>query len=80
VEHVRLELIDAAGIPVNRGTTVRPTFDTVHEIAVEYKSEPGMRRLLEIAVRYLRLCWMRGRILGTIGSPKYARSRLDGRS
>src|SRR5437868_221885 len=54
VEHVCLELTDRAEIPVNRGKTVRTTSDAVYDIAVEYKSEAGMRRLLGTAVEYVQ--------------------------
>ncbi len=54
VEHVCLELTDRAGISVNRGKTVLAVPDRVYDVAVEYKSEPGMRRLLEIAVEYVQ--------------------------
>jgi cyanophycin synthetase len=54
VEHVCLELTDRAGISVNRGKTVQANAPNVYEVAVEYKSERGMRRLLEIAVDYVQ--------------------------
>src|SRR3954451_15816006 len=54
VEHVCLELTDAANIPVNRGKTVSAASDAVYDVAVEYKSEDGMRRLLAIAVEYVQ--------------------------
>jgi cyanophycin synthetase len=50
VEHVALELTDAAGIPVNRGKTVWSGTPGVYLVAVEYKSEAGMRKLLHAAV------------------------------
>jgi cyanophycin synthetase len=50
VEHVALELTDAAGIPVNRGKTVSADVPGQYLVAVTYKSERGMRCLLEIAV------------------------------
>src|SRR5206468_11109375 len=52
VEHVCLELTDRANISVNRGKTVRATSDAVYDVAVEYKSEAGRRRLLAVAVEY----------------------------
>src|SRR4051794_21951726 len=54
VEHVCLELTDSAGISVNRGKTVQAIAPAIYEVAVEYKSERGMRRLLEIAVDYVQ--------------------------
>src|SRR4051794_12445373 len=39
VEHVALELTDAAGIPVNRGKTVSSAERGVYLVAVTYKSE-----------------------------------------
>src|SRR3954454_8546890 len=54
VEHVCLELTDAANISVNRGKTVRATSNAVYDVAVEYKSEAGMRRLLAVAVDYVQ--------------------------
>jgi cyanophycin synthetase len=50
VEHVTLELTDAVEISVNRGKTVESGEPGVYLVAVEYKSEAGMRRLLEAAV------------------------------
>jgi cyanophycin synthetase len=50
VEHVALELSDAAGISVNRGKTVAADSPGVYRVAVAYKSEHGMRRLLQVAV------------------------------
>src|SRR4051794_26688074 len=50
VEHVALEFTDAAGISVNRGKTVASGTPGVYLVAVEYKSEAGMRRLLTAAV------------------------------
>jgi cyanophycin synthetase len=50
VEHVALELTDAAGISVNRGKTVSTDVPGRYLVAVEYKSEPGMKHLLETAV------------------------------
>ena len=50
VEHVALELTDAAGIPVNRGKTVWSGKPGVYLVAVEYKSEAAMRQLLHAAV------------------------------
>uniref|UniRef100_Q01RC6 Cyanophycin synthase-like N-terminal domain-containing protein n=1 Tax=Solibacter usitatus (strain Ellin6076) TaxID=234267 RepID=Q01RC6_SOLUE len=53
VEHVCLELTDRAGIPVNRGKTVEAGAEGIFYVAVEYRSEAGMRRLLEISVDYV---------------------------
>jgi cyanophycin synthetase len=53
VEHVCLELTDRAGISVNRGKTVSAGCRGVFDVAVEFRSESGMRRLLEIAVEYV---------------------------
>ncbi len=50
VEHVALELTDAAGISTHRGKTIAADTPGRYIVAVEYKSEPGMRCLLEIAV------------------------------
>ncbi|HYO82574.1 MAG TPA: acetate--CoA ligase family protein, partial [Bryobacteraceae bacterium] len=49
-EHVALELTDAVGISVNRGKTVESGTPGVYLVAVEYKSEAAMRRLLATAV------------------------------
>ena len=50
VEHVALELTDAVGISVNRGKTVSSGIPGRYLVAVTYKSEQGMRRLLRVAV------------------------------
>jgi cyanophycin synthetase len=50
VEHVALELTDAVGISTNRGKTVAGDVPGRYLVAVEYRSEPGMRHLLETAV------------------------------
>src|SRR3954453_19298616 len=50
VEHVALELTDPVGIPVNRGKTVSTEDPRWYLVAVTYKSEAGMRYLLEVAV------------------------------
>jgi cyanophycin synthetase len=50
VEHVALELTDATGIPVNRGKTISSDIPGEYLVAVTYKSERGMRCLLQIAV------------------------------
>lgn len=50
VEHVALELTDAAGISVNRGKTVEAGEPGKFLVAVTYKSEAGMRCLLRAAV------------------------------
>jgi cyanophycin synthetase len=50
VEHVALELTDAAGISVNRGKTVSLGKPGIYLVAVEYKSEPAMKELLATAV------------------------------
>src|SRR3954471_10900741 len=54
VEHVCLELTDRAGISVNRGKTLSAGADNLYDVCVEYKSERGMRRLLEVAVEYVQ--------------------------
>src|SRR4051794_13216837 len=53
VEHVCLELTDRAGISVNRGKTVETDNPAVFDVAVEYRSEAGMQRLLQVAVEYV---------------------------
>ncbi|MCU1324706.1 MAG: hypothetical protein JWN34_76 [Bryobacterales bacterium] len=50
VEHVALELTDAAGISVNRGKTVHSGEHGIYLVAVTYKSEAGMKSLLRTAV------------------------------
>src|SRR4051794_20444636 len=50
VEHVALELTDAAGISVNRGKTLEADAPGTFLVAVTYKSAPGMRSLLRVAV------------------------------
>ena len=50
VEHVALELTDAAGISTNRGKTIATDTPGRYQVAVEYKSEAGMKCLLETAV------------------------------
>src|SRR4051812_21546322 len=50
VEHVALELTDPVGISVNRGKTVADQPEGWYLVAVTYKSERGMKCLLEIAV------------------------------
>src|SRR3954451_19369486 len=54
VEHVALELTDAAGISVNRGKTVSAAEPGVYLVAVTYKSEQGMKCLLRIAVELVQ--------------------------
>src|SRR3954463_11438196 len=54
VEHVCLELTDRAGISVNRGKTGGAGTPGIFDIAVEYRSDEGMRRLLQIAVEYVQ--------------------------
>lgn len=54
VEHVCLELTDRAEISVNRGKTVQAIPPAVFDVAVEFRSERGMRRLLEVAVEYVQ--------------------------
>src|SRR5688572_21127074 len=49
VEHVALELTDAAGIAVTRGKTVSTAEPGRYLVAVAYKSERGMKHLLHIA-------------------------------
>ncbi|HYP07185.1 MAG TPA: cyanophycin synthetase [Bryobacteraceae bacterium] len=53
-ELVALELTDAAGISVNRGKTVSTDNLRVFLVAVTYKSDAGMHRLLEIAVELVQ--------------------------
>ena len=50
VEHVALELTDAVGISTNRGKTVDAGEPGCYLIAVTYKSEEGMKALLNTAV------------------------------
>jgi cyanophycin synthetase len=50
VEHVALELTDAAEISVNRGKTVATDEPGVYLVAVACKSERGMQHLLRVAV------------------------------
>lgn len=50
VEHVALELTDPVGISVNRGKTVSADQPGWYLVAVAYKSEQGMRFLLQTAV------------------------------
>src|SRR5437868_1712177 len=54
VEHVCRELADRAGISVNRAETIGAGADNLCEICVEYTSEAGVRRLLEVAVEYVQ--------------------------
>lgn len=54
VEHVALELSDALEISVNRGKTVSSGVPGKFLVAVTYKSEPGMRFLLEVAVELVQ--------------------------
>ena len=41
-------LTDWAGISVNRGKTVEAGPEGIFEVAVEFRSEPAMRRLIEL--------------------------------
>lgn len=50
VEHVALELTDAVGISTNRGKTIAGDVPGHYIVAVEYKSEAGMKCLLHTAV------------------------------
>src|SRR3954470_21680494 len=50
VEHVALELTDAVGISTNRGKTVATGERGIYLVAVTYKSEAGMKCLLQTAV------------------------------
>jgi cyanophycin synthetase len=50
VEHVALELSEAAGIPVNRGKTVSAGPPGVYVVAVAFTSARAMQHLLRIAV------------------------------
>jgi cyanophycin synthetase len=54
VEHVCLELTDRAGISVNRGKTIAAGAPNLYDVYVEFKSEHGMKRLLEIAVEFVQ--------------------------
>lgn len=54
VEHVCLELTDAAGISVNRGKTISAGAPNLYDIYVESKSQHGMKRLLEVAVELVQ--------------------------
>ena len=54
VEHVCLELTGRAGISVNRGKTLSDGAENLDDVYVEYQSERGMRRLLEISVEYVQ--------------------------
>jgi len=54
VEHVALELTDAVGISTNRGKTVDEGEPGCYLIAVTYRSEEGMRALLNIAVELVQ--------------------------
>jgi cyanophycin synthetase len=54
VEHVALELTDAVGISVNRGKTVETERPGEFLVAVTYRSEAGMRCLLEVAVDFVQ--------------------------
>ena len=54
VEHVALELTDAAGIPVNRGKTVSTDDPRVYLVAVAFKSERGMKHLLRVAMELVQ--------------------------
>ncbi|HEY9402129.1 MAG TPA: cyanophycin synthetase [Pyrinomonadaceae bacterium] len=50
VEHVVLELSDAAGVPVYYGKTLYADEPGCYHVVVAYKAERGMRFLLEVAV------------------------------
>jgi cyanophycin synthetase len=50
IEHVALELSDAAGISVHYGKTLYADEPGWYNVVVAYKAERGMRRLLEVAV------------------------------
>src|SRR3954451_9297371 len=50
VEHVALELTDAVGISTNRGKTIAADEPGCYQVIVSYKSEHGMKLLLEVAV------------------------------
>ncbi|HLL16236.1 MAG TPA: cyanophycin synthetase [Pyrinomonadaceae bacterium] len=50
VEHVALELSDAAGVPVYYGKTLYADEPGCYHVVVAYKAERGMRYLLEVAV------------------------------
>jgi cyanophycin synthetase len=54
VEHVALELSDCAGISVNRGKTIAAGAPNLYDVYVEFQSEHGMKRLLEIAVEFVQ--------------------------
>jgi cyanophycin synthetase len=53
VEHVALELSEAAGIPVNFGKARYAGRPGLYNVIVEYKSEAGMRYLLRAAVELI---------------------------
>src|SRR5215203_2946440 len=50
VEHVALELTDAAGISTTRGKTVATDVPGRYLVATEYKNEAAMKHILETAV------------------------------
>ncbi|MGZ9159334.1 MAG: cyanophycin synthetase family protein, partial [Nitrospira sp.] len=50
IEHVAIELSESAGIPVTYGKTISAPEPRCYYVVVRYKSEQGMRRLLEMAV------------------------------
>jgi cyanophycin synthetase len=54
VEHVALELTDRVDISVNRGKTISAGPPNLYDVFVEFKSEHGMKRLLEIAVDFVQ--------------------------
>src|SRR3954468_1726647 len=54
IEHVALELSDAAGIPVHFGRTVSAEVDGVYWVLVAYQSEEAMRRMLEGATDFVQ--------------------------
>jgi cyanophycin synthetase len=53
VEHVALELSEAAGIPVGFGRARYAGTPGTYNVIVTYKSEQGMRRLLQTAVDFV---------------------------
>ncbi|HEV2883042.1 MAG TPA: cyanophycin synthetase [Pyrinomonadaceae bacterium] len=50
IEHVALELSEAAGVPVYYGKTLYADEPGCYNVVVAYKAERGMRYLLEVAV------------------------------
>src|SRR3954469_13197338 len=53
VEHVALELTDSGDISINRDKTIYAGRFGLYNVGVEFRSEEGMRSLLEIAVEFV---------------------------